>query len=455
MKVSVYIPVHNYGQYIEEAIQSVIKQKFSDWELIIINDGSTDNTASVLKKHKDNPKVRIIEQENKGLAVSNNIALRISNGKYLIRLDADDYFDENALLVLSNILDTNPDVGLVYSDYYLIDEHGEIMEIIRRKKIGEEAQLLDLSVHGAGTMIRKECLLAIGGYQEEFVCQDGYDLWIRFLESFKPYNVNIPLFYYRQHHMSLSKDQGRLLKTRGAIKSNFVTRQKDRKIPRILAVIPVVKRSKGVSDGPFNELNGKPLIWYTLNEASKSKLIDKIVVNTNDDSVLDYCGNFNGIIPVKRPERLTFSYSKIGATLLHTLEMLEKEQNYAPEAVMVLNINTPLRKSFHIDKSIHTMVIFNVDSVIAVTEEIDHLYHHEKYGLNPINKQKGISLERKAVYKSSGAICLTRTSAITKEDILGKTIGHIVMLPEESVRIRNNFEFWIASKIISEWRENG
>ena len=100
MKTTVYITAYNYGKFIEKAIQSVLKQSTDDWELIIINDGSTDNTCDILKRYETHPKVRVVEQENKGLSVSNNIALRISNGEYLMRLDADDYLDENALLVL-------------------------------------------------------------------------------------------------------------------------------------------------------------------------------------------------------------------------------------------------------------------------------------------------------------------------------------------------------------------
>jgi len=183
-KVTVYIPCYNYASFVDRAIRSVIAQTMSDWELIIINDGSTDNTSEIVSKYRDQPKIRIVEQENKGLTISNNIALRLANGKYIIRLDADDYFDENILSILSNILDTKPEVGLVFPDYYHIDENGEIIEIVRRKKIREEVELLDLPAHGACTMIRKRCLIELKGYEEEFSCQDGYELWIKFINKF-------------------------------------------------------------------------------------------------------------------------------------------------------------------------------------------------------------------------------------------------------------------------------
>jgi len=92
MKVTVYIPTHNYEKYIEKSIQSVLSQTMDDWELIVINDGSTDDTSEILKRYAEHPKIRIVEQVKKGLNITNNIALRLSNAKYFMRLDADDYF---------------------------------------------------------------------------------------------------------------------------------------------------------------------------------------------------------------------------------------------------------------------------------------------------------------------------------------------------------------------------
>ncbi len=127
--------------------------------------------------------------------------------------------------------------------------------------------------------------------------------------------------------------------------------------------------------------------------------------------------------------------------IMHVLDVFNKEKNYLPDAVMILYGNTPLRRSSHIEKCIDTMIIFNVDSVIAVEEEVDHFYNHKRYGLSVINKRAGISLERDALYRDRGSIYLSRTSTITQKQILGESIGHIVMLPEESIRIRNNFDF--------------
>lgn len=452
-KVTVYITAYNYGRYISQAVDSVLNQKFSDWELLIINDGSTDNTPDILQAYEGMDRVRIIHQVNRGLSVSNNIALRVSSGDYIMRLDADDYLDENALLVLSNLLDGDEDIGLVYPDYYVVDDEGEILEIVRRKKIGDEVQLLDLPAHGACTMIRKDCLISIGGYDEEYKCQDGYDLWVKFLRRFRPYNVNIPLFYYRQHSGSLTTNSKKILSTRQEIKRSFVENHLNGVIPRVMAVVPAIKESNVFPEIALKEIAGRPLIWYTLSEIAKTDMFERVVVTSNDEKILDYVTrHFPGFQTIKRPHEISRPFTKIEHTLTFLLKTLEENDRYRPEAVMLLFINSPLRRKMHIEKAIDTMTIYNLDSVVSVSEELYYCYQHKRNGLVPIQKKRDLRLEREAIYKENGAVFLTRTENIGPGDILGEKLGHIMMLPEESIRIDSKFTFWQVEKILNEWR---
>ena len=291
-KVTVYIPAHNYGRFLDVAIQSVLKQTMDDWELIVIDDGSTDDTSEILAPYGTNPKIRIFEQENRGLNITNNIALRIARGEYLMRLDADDFLDENILLVLSHVLDTKPGVSLVYPDYYNVDENGEIVEIVRCQKIGEEVDLLDLPAHGACTMVRKEILLEIGGYFEEFDRQDGFGMWLKFIERYHPYNVNLPLFYYRQHGESLSESRGLLLETRRKIKRRVVEEMNLSRKLKVLALVPVVVDAGSDLGNPFTRLKGKPLLEQTLEQIQEACSVDRVVVSSSDEEVLAYAAAF-------------------------------------------------------------------------------------------------------------------------------------------------------------------
>ena len=95
--VTVYITNFNYGSYIKDAIESVLNQSFKDIELIIIDDGSSDNSKEIIESYMQLNYVRVIFQKNKGLNITNNIAMRLARGKYLVRLDADDYFRKDAI----------------------------------------------------------------------------------------------------------------------------------------------------------------------------------------------------------------------------------------------------------------------------------------------------------------------------------------------------------------------
>ena len=453
-KVTVYIPAHNYGRFLDAAIQSVLKQTMEDWELIVIDDGSTDDTSEILAPYGTHPKIRILEQENKGLNFTNNIALRIARGDYLMRLDADDFLDENILLVLSHVLDTKPDVGLVYPDYYHVDEDGDITEIVRRQKIEEEVDLLDIPAHGACTMIRKEVLLGIGGYFEEFDRQDGYGMWLKFIERHRPYNVNVPLFYYRQHGESLSRSRGLLMETRRKIKRRVVEEMNLSLKPKVLAFVPVVVDAGFTPGNPFTRLMGKSLLERTLEQTQEARSVDRVVVSSNDEEVLAYAKRFEGVDAILMPQALAKPTARMEDTALHVLKTLE-ERGYVPDAVCVCCIHTPFRRGRHIDKAVDTMTIFGVDSVISITEDLSFFYHHGKNGLTPVNgsPQRTLRLERKTLFKENGAIFLNRVDTALAGEFLGEKIGHITMLPEESVRINSEYEFWLAEKIVAEWMQ--
>lgn len=451
-KVTVYVPSHNYGKYLDRSIGSVLSQSLDDWELIVIDDGSTDNTLETLQKYRGHPKIRIVAQENRGLNVSNNIAIRLASGRYVMRLDADDYLDENILTVLSSVLDRMPDVGLVYPDYYIVNDREEIVEIVRRKKIGEEDEMLDLPAHGACTMVRRDLLLAAGGYSEDFTCQDGYDLWLKMTARHRPYNVNVPLFYYRQHGTNLTRGQRRLLDTRGRIKRKFVEGHLNGERPKVLGLVLAVGRSVYPQSEPFVQLAGQPLLWHTLSYATQAQSLDRLVVSSEDARVLAYSAGFEGVEAIKRSEGLTSATARTEAVAQEVLAHLKGRDGYRPDAVCMLFVNTPMRRAEHIDRAVDALTIFKADSVISVQEELSQLFRHRKHGLALVNKTHAeLRLEREALYRGNGAIHLSRTEVLESGRLLGTRVGHIVMLPEESIKIHNEFDLWMAERILAGW----
>ncbi|MCP4376541.1 MAG: hypothetical protein GY794_10265, partial [bacterium] len=277
------------------------------------------------------------------------------------------------------------DIGLVYPDYYHVDEGGEVIEIVRREKLDDETQLLDLPAHGACTMFRRDLLREVGGYIEDFTCQDGYELWLRFVRKYKPFNVNLPLFYYRRHGANLTENSARILSTRREIKAKFVRDyHKDAK-PKVLAVILASARSVCPEMHPMVELNGKPLIWYTLSQAVAAESLDRVVLSSEDDQTMEYAKQFEKIEVIKRPDQLAGVNVRTCDIVKGIIDELQTTQDYRPDVVAVLYANTPLRKAYHIDKAVNTMMIFDVDSVISIQEELAPCYQHRQFGLTPIN----------------------------------------------------------------------
>src|ERR1700722_365222 len=123
-RVTVLMPAYNAGKYIGEAIRSVLDQSFRDFELLIVNDGSTDNTKTVVSSFADN-RIRVLEQSYKGISVALNAGLLVAKGYYIARFDADDICFPQRLSKQVNFLDANPGYILVGSDAEYIQENGE------------------------------------------------------------------------------------------------------------------------------------------------------------------------------------------------------------------------------------------------------------------------------------------------------------------------------------------
>lgn len=183
---SIIIPVYNGEKFIEKAIESVFNQTMSDWELIIVNDGSSDNTLSVLEKYKDNEKIQIISQENSGVSVARNTGVKNSKGDYIAFLDADDVWHKNHLDVMKTLAEKYPDAGLIGTFTRVELVNGDIIsecEYFKDKK--EEVYLDDFfkEYHKdksakmftvITTVVSKEAFLKSGGFPVG--CKIGEDL---------------------------------------------------------------------------------------------------------------------------------------------------------------------------------------------------------------------------------------------------------------------------------------
>jgi glycosyltransferase involved in cell wall biosynthesis len=452
-KVTVYIACHDYGRFLSEALESVAAQTFPDWELVVVDDASADETRAIAEAFAGRfpDRVRVLRHEQPiGLRSCANAALEAAHGDYIVRLDADDFLDENALLVLAHFLDEHPDIGLVFPNYTYVDEHGTILGTEYRKKIGTEAKLLDLPVHGACTMVRKRVLKSIGGYDERFDAQDGHELWLKVLHRYGAGNVSTPLFYYRQHGSSISSDSGRLLAARQGIKRGLALKQGGGVAPRIVAVVPAKNTYREIPDIVLREFVGRPLIDYTLESARNAGVFDKIIVTTDDPRVGEYCDRSPDIRSIVRPVNLSLPQVRLSQVLHDAVTRLEHEQAVSMDIVVLLNVHCPLRRAEHIREAVDTLLLHNADNVISVYEDYDLHFAHGAHGLEPLNKGmlQRLRLEREALFVDNGAINVMWRDVVTEENLYGRNIGHIVMPVEESLQMKDAFNAWVVEQVI-------
>ena len=209
-KVSICIPNYNYGRFIGDAIQSALEQTYKNFELIIVDNCSTDNSEEVIKSFSD-PRIRYCKNDrNIGLIRNWNRCLSLARGEYITLLHADDKITPNSIEKRVEILDRNPTVGLVYASCIFIDSKGAVTgeihpydrdyNVIRGE---DEFKKLVLGNHitTPTIMVRKKCYEALGSFSEEYLYMD-WEMWLRITLNYDVSFISEPLGYSRLHDAS-------------------------------------------------------------------------------------------------------------------------------------------------------------------------------------------------------------------------------------------------------------
>ena len=306
---------------------------------------------------------------------------------------------------------------MVFSDYYTVDQKGDLIEMYRRHDFNE-VELLDQPAHGACSMVRKEFLLAINGYDESYHCQDGWDLWVRFIRNFNISNVNLPLFYYRQHGKNLTKGKKKILSTRAKIlKKN--AEKKTGTHQNCIAIIPVRGTFENEESSALKFLGKKRLIDWTIDEAIKSKKITDIVITTPDENIIRHVNKkYKDILTYKRDLRLARFDISLDEALTDLFENIRLELKI--EKIFILFIEYPFRSWKFLDMASDTMDIFDIDRVISVKPENRKMYKHSGKSLVPINNQLFLKQEKDDIFSETGGIYLIKRGTMFKDKDIDK-----------------------------------
>lgn len=235
VKASVVIPTYNCGHYIAETLTSIIGQEYASLEIIVVDDGSTDNTSEVLKEFTDRYSfVKYNKIENSGgPAKPRNVGIDLASGEVIFLFDSDDIALPNKFINAMNVFDNEPSVGMVTTNFSIVDS--EAKNVIRERMIDDYytlqgvlgrpisdkanfiasedafAALIKTNFVGTpGVGIRKEVILKVGGFDESLRHIDDREMWLRVAYSTNLAYIDDPSFLYRNHPQSISKKRSSL-----------------------------------------------------------------------------------------------------------------------------------------------------------------------------------------------------------------------------------------------------
>ncbi|MBK7543347.1 MAG: glycosyltransferase [Candidatus Competibacteraceae bacterium] len=232
--VSVVVTCYNYGHYLAECLDSILQQSFSDFEIVIVNDGSVDNTDEVMENFRNFDNIKYIKQGNSGQAKAKNTGIQNSSGDFIAFLDADDAWEKNKLEKQMPLFSKNM-IGVVYSRARYVDELGQALNNIRITekylipKSGNVTNylFLDNFVPFSSSIVRRECLERCGAFDETLRMGIDWDLWLRISTLYEFDFIDEPLLVYRVGHAGqMSKNLELRQQCSDKIMSSFIKNYK-------------------------------------------------------------------------------------------------------------------------------------------------------------------------------------------------------------------------------------
>ena len=207
-RVTVVIATYNYGQYLAGAVESVLAQSFDDYEVVVVDDGSTDDTDTVIEPFLSHPKITLLRTDHLGQPAAKNAGIRRASGDLIAFLDADDLWLPDKLSKQTALFDRNPELGVAYTRRYWMNEHGERFEkaeatMHRGQVLGKMFQTNFVCF--SSCMVHRRVFDRVGTFDEQIPLAIDYDLWLRVARFYDFDYVDEPLVEYRTGHSNLSR----------------------------------------------------------------------------------------------------------------------------------------------------------------------------------------------------------------------------------------------------------
>lgn len=200
-KVSIVLPTYNGSKYIGQSIESCLNQTYRNIELIIVDDGSTENIFRIVKYYRDIRIKYIKHEENKGLSNALNTGFAVATGEYLTWTSDDNYYANDAIESMVLLLNNKIKIDFVYANYYIIDEGGAILQSV---KVGPIKKIKEGNCIGPCFLYRRRVYEEIGGYNQNAFLVEDYEYWVRVYKRFNMERLDKYIYWYRIHPNSLT-----------------------------------------------------------------------------------------------------------------------------------------------------------------------------------------------------------------------------------------------------------
>lgn len=270
--ISVVLTCYNGARWIRRAIESILAQTYEDFELVIIDDGSTDNSKEIVASHLCDERVRYIYKKNRGFSATVNRGIKESNGSLIGFIGQDDLWMPNKLELQVKYFSEHKDVGFVHSNYCSIDSEGQIIEVRNvkiqnfssKKKLVEQL-FLNNFIGFETVLVKRKCFEEVGFFDERMVGFSDHDMWLRIAGSFNIGYLGLPLVKKRQHESQLSK-----VRIEAVLNDEFLMTKK------AIDRYPFLKRVERKKLAPLYYAWGIVLLQEGNNKKAKQKFIKAI-----------------------------------------------------------------------------------------------------------------------------------------------------------------------------------